>query len=477
MSEPVRYERVKQLSRDGDVITSRGVDTVTNGRVLIYDFPGPPRLKRGQVDTDGILPVLAAGFDGVKGVLISRLPQGAAPLGESTAMIDDNVALQLISTLRDAARVGLVHGDITVRRLLLSKSQLYIEGYGVPWNPHDLTELTRETLREALSRDLSAATKALLSVQRLNLSSEMVAALAGARRGADGRENAPQQRPSVDASGLYAVVRRLVGGAVTIPPAGFGDLMLPSTGTPTTPPPALGFEEIGIPLDDASASSTISSGSSGGEPPELFEEPPAPEADPLLPPDEEIADPEPITLRSDPGGTLSTGGNVYDSAPGFVKDLPPGATYRAGDPEEEIRVQPIPFDVSPLPTPKRQSWRVPLLLLILFVVAGAAAYVSLVAKPGTPGALTAGGAEGHIVKVNVLPAGLPPVRLVVDKSPEGSAYKPGTIIAMVPRSVSFDAPGAFTVHGEYFGRVTDRVTLEVPKERAITLTFPDPTDP
>lgn len=489
MSEPARYQRAEQVLRSGQITTSRGVDAVTGLPVFIYDFPGAPRLKAGQLDSEGIPAVLAAGFDGAKGVLVTAYPPSSAKLLDAYVTVDDGLVLQALKALRDAARVGLVHGDITAERLLLAHGRIYVEGYGVPWNPASLEHPTKESIRAALARDVVATTKALVSFGSAGMSQEVAAALKGALGSAS---------RAGDAGQLYTVVRRLAGGAVTVPPAGFGNLVIPTDGKPQARSGPTGLEEIGLerlaadPMDldeldlrpAAPQEPALGHGDHAARdepwrdaptPIALFEESPPVQAEseaasvatPLFP-----DEPDPITLHSDPGPTLTVDPALRDSGAGFVKDLPPGATYHAGDPEEPVRVPPIDFNVHAVPRVRKRAWRLPILVLTLLLVAGASAYLALVSDRDAPSDLQGNTAVSHLVDVRVDPPNLPPVSLVVEQRPAASSFRSGTILASVPRRVSFDAAGVWVVHASFQGRVSESVTLNVPEDTSITVVFP-----
>lgn len=487
VSGVARYQRGEQLRRDGDVVTSRGVDAITGLAVLVYDFPGAPRVKPGQVVVDGVPTVLAAGFDGEAGVLVTAYPEGAMLVAPGEAVVDDRFALQALTVLRDAARAGLVHGDLHAGRFLWARGRLYLEGYGVPWNGAALRSTAvegsasegaagqpKESLRAALARDLAAAVKALLELAGDGMSLEVSAALKGALGTAIRAGDAEQ---------LYAVVRRLAGGAVTVPPASFGELVLPTVasqaaaGAPAEAPAegvapgagGAGGPLLAVDLDALDLSPRPAAGAS--VPTSAAATADASAAAPRLTPvPTEPTEPDPITLNSDPGSMLDvkrTGGS------GFVKDLPPGATYHAGKLDEEVRVAPIRLDVNAVPKPRRRSVRVPLLFLALFAVALTAGYLALVVRRDAPNQVQGAGAVNHIVDVRVAPANMPPVRLMVEQSPPGSAYPPGTQITTVPRRVTFDANGVWTVYAQYGEQRGASATVRVPEDTVVTLPFPE----
>ena len=111
-------------------------------------------------------------------------------------------------------------------------------------------------------------------------------------------------------------------------------------------------------------------------------------------------------------------------------------------------------------------------LLLLAVVLGS--FLALRAQRSSGLGNVEAATVRHLVDVRVTPGNLPPVSLVVDRSPDGSLYSPGTIIGSVPRRVAFDANGVWVVHAQFQGRSSTSVTLRVPDESVITLDFPEP---
>lgn len=487
MSAAARYHRSEELRRDGDVITSRGIDQITGLAVLIYDFLGPPRARPGRPEVDGILTVLAASFEEGRGALVTAYPSGATLLAPGEAVVDDQFVLQVLATLRDCEQAKLVHGDLNSGRFLWSNGRVLLEGYGVPWG--GIAPLrTEEQLRAGLASDLRSAVLALLELGRNAVSSEVLAALRGAS----------SDRPNVTgAAQLHGVIRRLAGGAVTVPSAGFSDLVLPTNEDPephgnAETQSAPGLESVDLESVDFShlpqaARSGIDfdeqdvAGSLGGAPsvsltrtdmrvePEVFDsEPPPP---PRTPGPIPTADPDPITLTSDPGLAVPPDRVKGNAESGFVKAPPPGATYRTGNLDESLRAAPIRLDVRAVTPRRRRAYRGPLLLSLLLIVTVVASYLAVLSQRASRSELV-GGAVGHVVDVRIQPENLPPVSLVVSRSPTGSAYAAGTIIASVPRRVRFDANGQWTVHATFQGRRSEPLTFTVPDESVIVLNFP-----
>jgi hypothetical protein len=482
MNDVGHYQRTEVYRTGGGVTTHRGVDPVTGLAVLIYDFPGRPLVGPGDIDSDAVPAILAASFDGERGGLVAAIPTGATLVAPGESVVDDRFVLQTLQALRDAARAGVVHGDLGAERLLFADGRVLVEGYGVPWaGPREGTGegADRAPSRSAvLRRDLQATVAALIRLAGDNLSSEVLVALRGA--------TATGTNPPPDAERLFGVVRRLSGGAVTVPSAGFSELTLPVSAAPdsasTTPGTAPGAASEPGP-DDALELPDASDldheiGAAPGVAPSLTATRTDVRVDPAVHQGQRddgarhATDPDPITLASDPGLVAPSTRPPKDSDPGFVKDLPPGATYRPGNLDGAMRPAPIRLDRLDDGGARRRSWRGPALLLLLVIVAGGAAYMAVLAQRANRQAIGGSGIVRHVVDVRVAPANLPPVSLVVDQSPSGSSFRPGTVIGSVPRRVVFDATGTWVVHAAFQGRTSDRVTVRVPEDRTLTLTFP-----
>ena len=497
MNDASRFERGERYSVVRDITTYRGVDPLTGLDVLIYDFPGEPTAAAGSVSSEHVLPILAAERSGGRGTVVSALPHGASLVAPGERVVDDNFVLQAMTALRDAHALGLVHGDLSTSRILYAGSLVQLEGYGVPWAGDDAP-----TGEEALHADLQALVRALLELGSDALSTEVAAALKGA--------SAKGAYPPMNAPRLQAIIRRLAGGAVKVPAAGFNDLTLPTSQVPPRGPQA-NAGGARMAAGAAQAGSTPAGTSSSGQAPTGPTRPgpaqtrPTP-AGPGKPGSESRAqqvdhhptrhapprgdraadaqrdfvpddDPEPITLNSDPGLTPppdaggGPGRSPRDTSPGFVKALPPGATYRHGNVDEGLRPAPIRLDSQEETVRRRRSWRGPALLLLVVLVAGLAAYLTILAQQRDAGGPTAS-AVYYLVEVKVEPPNMPPVQLIVEQSPQGSTNARGTAMASVPGRVPFDAAGTWVVHGKFQERTTEPVTVQVPETTSFTLSFP-----
>lgn len=478
-----RFERGEPYSTHRDAVTYRGLDPLTGLDVLIYEFKGRPTLETGTLSSERILSVLGAnvkrGEEGETGTVVAALPSGASLVAPGEAVVDDRFVLQAVEAALDAQRHQVIHGDITPSRLLYSKGRVYLEGYGVPWNSGG----GRVGGAKALHLDLQSLVRSLLELAGDNLSAEVTVTLRSVL--------SPATSPPMTAQRLYSILKRLAGGAVTVPTAGFTDLTLP-----VSP----GHDPLRA---DAPVARAVSA--EQATPVRAAREPAAPQRpQPPLPRPQDVratasqgttagvaasqsqapsaypTDPDPITLNSDPGfvpaGDRQSGqGGEFtprDTSPGFVKDLPPGATYRPGNLEESLKPAPFRFDKGEERSTRARSWRGPALLLLLLLTAGLAAYLAFMARQANEPTPAGFGLVQHTIDVSVQPTNLPPVSLVVDESPEGSTFRPGTVMGSVPRKVTFDVAGTWVVHAVFRDRITDSVTVVVPDDQAITLVFP-----
>lgn len=458
MTDAGRFERGEQYSAAHGVVTHRGVDPITGLDVLIYDFPGRPTMSEGPPVSDHLLKVLQADVrevDGrARGRLVVAYPSGATLLAPGESVVDDRFVLSALEGLRDAQARGLVHGDLTQSRILYSYGEVAIEGYGVPWH---LAKGTTGDAKALAHADVVGLAKGLLALAASDLSVEVASALKAAASTATS--------PPMTSDRLYGIVKRLAGGAVKVPASGFTELTLPTVPVPRKSAPEPSEAPAQRPRSDPTTAPERPPAAAQGQAPRQQRKA-EPKPTPL--------DPEPITLVSDPGLTPPRPVSPKDSSPGFVKALPPGAKYRHGNLEEGPRPAPIRMDgQESLGRVSRRAWRGPALLLLMLLVAGFAAYLTLLNQNSADDPVTSA-FENYLVEVSVMPANLPPVQLVVDQSPAGSDSTPGTVMAAVPRSVTFDAAGRWVVHGRFQGRETPPVTLNVPQDTAITLTFPEP---
>ncbi len=498
MTARSRYQSQELYLQQGDVSCYRGVDPLTGLAVLIYTFPARPTAPVAALESENIPGILVSSFDDNAGQVVTAYSPHYGLVASGESVVDDRFVLEAVRAVRDAAQAGVVHGDLRAGRLLYAQGHVLIEGYGVPWTPVDPEATAPEVTAggpPSLPADLYSIAAALLLLGGANLSSEVGALL----RAALAKD--PRERPT--ATALYGRIRRACGGTVTPPPRSFDELTLPTGTVPAatagavegTEPPEGGDRraslsatrsDIRLDLDFELDVATPPPGDEAlttGDRPDDFPTAPSRRQDgsPWAAPPAETADavadePDPITLHSDPGLTPhGASSSTRDSRPGFVKDLPPGATYRAGTLDDAQPPAPIRMDLPREKERRRRSWRGPLLVILALVAAGAVASIALLNQGTLAPTPRTGGAVDYIVSVQVQPTDLPPVDLYVSKSPSGSGTPAGTILCRAPCKIVLDRAGAWQFRAQFQNRTSNVADLKLPGPRTLTITFPPDT--
>ena len=442
MDHSLRYQAKRPFAASGSVRTFEGVDPLTGLPVLIYRFPARPTLAVGDLDSENIPGVLASAFDG-EGRLVVAYSREYKPL-KGPLPVDKLLPLALGSAraLLDAAEAGVVHGDIRPERFLVAGSDLLLEGYGVVWDAPS----ERYRAPELEKSPPSPASD--------------VYAWAGALRDALGggvperleqlfehclSEN-PEDRPSAEAihRGLELQVESLTRAATAVyaAPAGGG------------PRPAPAF-------------------------PDEFSEPE--DTEPILIRTDSGTPPQPTLTRraSEPEEskektrTAKSTDKSMDKSEVFVRDLPPGGVYRAGT--EEGSSPPAPFEAPPdisLDDERRGGRRL-ILLVALLVGAAVLAVLAFLGRDAGVAAPPAAAGPTYVLRVSVEPRGVANAVLLTRSSPDGSALETGDEIAYVPGRALLDAAGVWQLQARYQDQYSAPVSVRVPEEEAVTLTFPE----
>ena len=134
-----RYQPSQLIGEQGGVQTFAGRDVINGLPVRVYSFVGEPTLKEGELRSDFIPPVLSSSFTGLAGEVVSAFSdefkgvKGAVAPGQVEALLRETAA-----ALDDAAKVGVVHGDLSPERVFFDREggaggRFILEGYGVPW--------------------------------------------------------------------------------------------------------------------------------------------------------------------------------------------------------------------------------------------------------------------------------------------------------------------------------------------------------
>ncbi len=449
MSPPKRYTRSGEPVRQGPATVVRAVDPVTGLPVRLYRFPGQPVEGAEALRHAHVLRVLEAGQDEEGGYVVAHLVDGASDVQQRPALLDDATAVAATAALAEAARQGVVHGDLGPHRLHRHGEDVWLEGYGVPWSDGSPDEDVR---RLALG---------LGAVDGHALSPAVCIALEAATTGDTG-----------DAASLAASVAAAAAAARRTAPTAA------ATGTSSRRAPEARFDDTVLEVDDdAETSDSGASGSAAGA--NVTPVPPATDAATIpvppavgsprtpVPPASDTATPEPpaVDAASTPAPPTRDSGS-------FRKGPPPGVTYRTGEAPATSSHGGSPGArvANQDGTRRRRTW----LLAALVVLAVVLAVVTAVARrPVPPPAGASGPLSSFVVDVRIEPASLPPVSLVVITSPSGSRLSAGSVLGTVPRRVVFDAEGTWQVQGRFQERRSETVTFRLPQDREIVLAFPD----
>ena len=477
MAQPIRYQPQELYGEQGEVTTHLGVDPLTGLPVLIYTFPSAPTIDAGVLESENIPGILASSYDGTVGQVVTAYSPDYGLVAPGEITLTPDFVIEAARGLRDAARGGVVHGDLHPGRFLHAEGHVLIEGYGVPWTPKDTTFEAPEGMeRQSYASDVYSFAKALLTLGGGQFPASVQAALER------GLALEPNARPN--AQELYEAVKAA----------------LEVTRTPAEPQRvATGFQELVLPIEQEQVDlhdggGLDHSGSSPQQPADDFDiDLSFDDAvhDAFLPPGN--VDPEPLTINTDPGENVLEAPRASappprqgvrpprseqvtaDSSPGFIKDLPPGATYRSGELTSSDPPAVFTFDFDEDGPQRSINWgRVGLLSFIMVAVAAAVAALFVLRPRTNFGPSDNPTAINYLVDVAVLPANLPRVTLIVVDSPPDSRWRPGTIFGTAPNQVVLDREGRWSFVGEFQQRRSEVVTLEVPAQRSFTLVIPLP---
>lgn len=145
------YHRQELLADEGGVKTHSGRDPLNGLPVRIYDFSGEPTAPAGRLST--FIPVLLAsshrsdgpaGSGAGQGEVVSAFSASYRPVQAPVSAGNARTLLRQSATaLDDAARAGVIHGDLRPERVFFvdeaerpdvpPRRRYLLEGYGVPW--------------------------------------------------------------------------------------------------------------------------------------------------------------------------------------------------------------------------------------------------------------------------------------------------------------------------------------------------------
>lgn len=409
-----RYQRLAKRADQGHVVSWSGVDAVTGLPVLVYDIAGRPRRAAERLESDHIPAVLASSFDGRRGELVV-----AFATDDRSVQPDDVTEAMVLSAaraLRDAGRIGVVHGDLRPERFRIAGGRLVVEGYGVPWQPADAAFVAPEIAGDSpsgpsapasLSADVYAFGATFIAWCRGRVGAELLATLAAAM--------APDPRDRPDAATLLVALERAAA-------------------------PIADAEPLVI---DSDSGETLLETSRSKRPPR-----------------------ERNNERNNERNKRTTGS--------FSKDPPPGTRYRSGHQTPALEPGRFRFpslhDGRIVAASPWRWYRFAMLGATLILVA-ILAFLALSSQADRLGDPTATRAVVYVVDVVVEPASLPPVRLFVVEAPDASKWQPGTELGNVPGRVVLDREGTWQFQGRFQDRLSQIATIELPAQRLVTLAF------
>jgi serine/threonine protein kinase len=545
----LRYQRQKLYSERSGVKTYEGLDPLTGLPVLLYEFAGKPDPALGDLESENIPGILETAQDNGQGQVVVAYSKGYSPARKPLELASSDFVLEGAKSLADAARAGVIHGDIRPERFLVSGDHVLIEGFGIPWvsgpssyaPPEGVANYAGDIyafgrVMQELAPDLPVPVKTLLErcVARKPEDRPSAAQLLTALVAL---QNSPQEtekvKPAPAAQSKPSAQQTLeIDFTVSEPEAPQPVVMPPIT--PNTTARVTARTDVDMFGDGSSTASDLKDFESDFDASDFdaddFDIPAPPRTLPpqtlssqslssqgpsrTLPQDDDWQDDEhDMLLETDPGGPRTpttpvtntpsaksalpskTSSKLPDSGPvrpdpkrpdpkqTFIKDLPPGATYKAGKPSDLNDAKPAPFKETPNPTfdevflkgtsPSKNTRRIVMVVALLLgaLVLAGLAFFGGNGITGQPAQNTT--TANYIVSVNLDPPNLPPLDLIVVASPEGSRFRAGAVVSKVPGQIVLDKAGTWQFQGRFQDTLSGAVTLRTPEQHTLTITMPN----
>lgn len=499
-----RYQQRTLYAEQEGVRTYEGLDPLTGLPVLIYRFAGRPVRALSQLESENIPGVLDIASDQDETQVVVAYSKDYRPLMRPLHVPTTVLLLDSARALRDAAQVGVVHGDLRPVRFLASRDHVLVEGFGIPW-ANEKSAFRAPEGETSFAADVYAWAKSMRDLVGDMLSSGVSEVLERCLA------RDPEVRP--DAAELYESLSEAIARSTNPTllldqdqPSGevqseadVGQTPGVSPGAAKLPVPgfrdAPSLSDLELSLEEHEASRPAASprtGENANAPADVLgswsSDDQAQDDPMLIVSDPGLTPPEPKSKGSAPSASFAPYrrtpvGNagravVGDEEEGpFVKTLPPGATYRSGEEQARPYLRPGSFEEYTFgdePNTARRRRRF-IMLALLFVAA--AALLALGFWQQRERLMNFGGGDApaisHVVNVAVEPGDLPPVRLYVVSSPDGSQFQPGDILRSVPGQVVFDREGSWRLQGRFEDRASEVVTLQVPDDRSVTIVIPE----
>jgi serine/threonine protein kinase len=536
----LRYQRQTLYSESSGVKTHGGLDPLTGLPVLIYEFAGKPDPALADLESENIPGVLETFFEAGRGQVIVAYSRGYTAATKPLKMPTLRFVIESAQALSDSARAGVIHGDLRPERFLIGSNHVLVEGFGIPWvsTPHPYSPpegvasyagdvYAYGKIMQELAPDLPVPIKTLLDrcLARKPEDRPSAAQLLTALIALQSKpgEQSPSTQPTP--------VQKTSNAPSTVTPPLQSSFAKPQT-PPSTP------EQKTLEIDFNVSEPDIShpplkmppvnlQGAQAGTLPDMPELDLFPEDDPSTkaptPPlkqpmslDNWDDDTDGMLLETDPGRAPSssasvtsktsvsnssvkpvlpskTSGKLPEAGPKrtpaknidpkqtFIKDLPPGGTYKVGKTTE---VGSASFKETPTaPTfdevflkGNKSSKNTLRIVLVVSLLLGALIFAGL-SFFGTDGLRPTptepSNATSYIVGVSVTPAGLPPLDLLVLSSPEGSKFRAGAVVSKVPGQIVLDRPGSWQFQARFQDILSQPVTLQLPDQRTLVVTMPE----
>ncbi len=573
----LRYQRQKLYSERSGVKTYESLDPLTGLPVFIYEFAGKPDPALSSLESENIPGVLETATEGGRGQVVVAYSKGYSPAAKPLPFASSLFVLESAEALSDAARAGIIHGDLRPERFLIGGDHVLVEGFGIPWvsgpsnyaPPEGIASYAGDVyafgrVMQELAPDLPVPVKTLLDrcvtrkPEDRPSAAQLLTALTALQRPPldqtasetpepkPSESKPPESKPFAQFNPTQPVITQAVQSKVTaehkvasehkvaeqqtleidftvsepeapqslvMPPVKVGAMpdipdldLLPEPSNllePTNPGFSAKDFESDFNSDDfdmpaprpltranlPQANSSQANFPQAKLPQDSWDDN---EHDMLLetdPGSPNIPEPTKVTKSPLPSKTSSklpdTGPKRPDSKidpkQTFIKDLPPGATYKAG---KSADTAPAPFKETPAnPTfdeiflkgnaPSKNTRRIVMVVALLLgalVLAGLAFFgTNGITGPATETTTTA----NYIVSVNLDPPNLPPLDLIVVASPEGSKFRAGSVVSKVPGQIVLDRAGTWQFQGRFQDKLSGVATLQAPAQYTLTITMPD----
>ncbi|MCA9836872.1 MAG: protein kinase family protein [Trueperaceae bacterium] len=432
-----RYQIQTLYAEKKGVKTFEGVDPITGLPVLIYEFQGDPRTNLERLESENIPGILEIDRSSLTRLVVAyskRYKAVTKPFRIAKSML----LIESARALRDAARAGIVHGDIRPERFLSTQDHVLLEGFGIPWIATENPYRAPETKGANFKDDIYAWAKSILDIVSGELSDAHSALLTQCLVAN------PNER--LDAESLYESLNHLGKHDAIANKTSVHNFELSFDENSMTNP---GFQEATVPASLVNAAR--SGGAAVGKAQVLEEK--------AKPPEEEKT---------------------------FIKNLPPGAVYKTGESysgPDQHRIK-LEQDLAELRSElaadnsgrRRRTFMIVGLIVAVLLLAGLALYRPLLSpRTSQAQASNLGSVTQYIVVFNIEPTDLPPVDIIVVSSPEGSArpdnsllgrYRPGS------NQIALNKEGVWQFQGRFEDRLSEVVSLQLPEQRSLNITIP-----